>query len=242
MQLFEKIGDRGSYTLTIGNLADWYYLIGDNDAAMQVCERTIQLANELKNEELICETNIRKARLMLMGDTGVAVALMKSAYEESVEKKWHDLELKAQFCLLEWEILSGRYDNRESALSRLSRLKEKEPPPELICGINKLRGILQYTKDDQKTARISFMAAYRIARKSDLVCDSWEILSLYGSLWSGYNGPVEKRLRDLELRIFENLDERIIRLIKARLKRWLNLDLSRANSPVKEQSTAVKIR
>lgn len=239
LQLFEKIGDRGSYALTVGNLADWYYLVGDNDAASQACEQTMQLAHESKNEELICETNIRKARLMFVDDTVNAMAVMKSAYEESVEKKWHDLEMKAEFYLLEWEILKGQYGNRKSALSELSKLKEKEPPPELNCRLNMLRGLLHYTRGDQKEARISLMAAYRIARKSDLVFDSREILSLYGSLWPDRKGSEEKRLRDLELRIFENLDERIVRQIKTSLKRRLYPYLSRTNSPVREPSTAL---
>jgi hypothetical protein len=156
-----------------------------------------------------------------------------------VEKKWHDLEIKAEFYLTESEISNGQYNNWESAFSRLLELKEKEPPPEFICGINKLVGLLQHSKGDKKAARISLLTAYRIARKSDLVCDSWQILSLYGSLWPGYKGPVEKRRRDLELQIFENLDEQIVGLIKARLKRWLNMDLARANSPVKEPSSVV---
>jgi class 3 adenylate cyclase/tetratricopeptide (TPR) repeat protein len=238
LQLFEKIGDRGSYALTVGNLADWYSLVGDNDAASQAYEQTVKLAQELKNEELICETTIRKARLTFVDDTVNAMAVMKSAYEESVEKKWHDLELKAEFYLLEWEILKGRYGNRESVLSELSKLKEKEPPPELNCRINMLKGLLYHTRGDQKEARISLMTAYRIARKSDLVFDSREILSLYGSLRPDHKGSVEKRLRGLELRIFENLDDRIVKKIKTSLKRRLHLCLSLTNSPAKEPSTA----
>lgn len=242
LKLFEKIGDRGSFALTVGNLADWYYLIGDADAAMQVCERTIQLADELKNDELICETNIRKARLMFIDDTDDALAVMKRAYEESVKKKWHDLELKAQFHLLEWEILNGQCENAESALSKISKLKEKKPPSEFICGIYKLGGLLQYIRGDRETARISLMAAYRIARKSDLVYDSLEILNLYGSLWPGHEGAVEKRLKDLKPRIFENLDEPTIKMMEVRLERRLNLYYAQANSDVKKQPTVVKIR
>jgi class 3 adenylate cyclase/tetratricopeptide (TPR) repeat protein len=242
LQLFEKIGDHGSYALTIGNLADWYYLIGDHDAAMRVCERTVQLADELKNDELICETNIRKARLMLMGDADKAVAMMKRAYKESVKKKWHDLELKAEFYLLEWEILNGRCENAESALLKMSELKKKNPPPEFVCGIYKLGGLLQYIGGDRKAARISLMAAYSIARKSDLVYDSLEILNLYGSLWPGHEKPVEKKLKDLKLRIFENLDEPAIQLIKARLKRRLNLYYAQVGPVLKKRPTAVRIR
>jgi hypothetical protein len=241
LELFEKIGDRGSYALTLGNLADWHYLAGNHEAASEACESTIRLANELNNEELICETNIRKARLMWVTDSVAALVLMKRAYEESVKKKWNDLELKSEFYLLEWEILKGRNYDRGLALTRLLRLKKKEPPAEFICRIYKLMGLVQYAGGDQKAARISFMAAYRVARRSDLVYDAREVISLYSSLWPEHKESVGKRMRSLESRILENLDKRLVGQIKISLKRRLRLYLLPVDSLLRKPSTVLEI-
>jgi class 3 adenylate cyclase/tetratricopeptide (TPR) repeat protein len=218
LELFEQIGDRDSYALTVGNLADWYYQTGDVESAVSHYERTINLAKQLGNDELVCETNIRMARIMLSRQPSQAQITLRKAYSESVERKWRDLELKAEYLQLEWRILNDLEIDLQSLLREAEELRTKGPGPDQLCAIDILMGILHHRKGDIETARLALIRAYRKACMSDLVLDRWLILSLYGLVGPVSRKGVKRRIEILEARIFENLDKETVDNMKKRFE------------------------
>ncbi len=227
LDLFETIGDRSAYTMTIGNLSEWHHLIGDKESERNLNEKALELAIELGNDELKCEADIRKAR-SIGGVTAESLSLLKRANEESCVKKWHDLEIKSEYYLSEWEVLFGEGANGDFLIDGLNKLKIKEPSPEILCGIDRLIALVHFQNGNSDTARLFFMKAYKTSVISDLLSDRWEILSLYRSFYPESAKNSERKSDALRNRIFEGLDEPTALMLRARLRRRLDLYLSKA--------------
>ncbi len=240
LNLFKSIGDRSSIAMTIGNLSDWYHFMGDKDSERDLNEKALKLAVELGNDELKCEANIRKAR-SIGGVTAESLNLLKSANEKSRAKKWHDLEIKSEYHLIEWEVLFGEGGNGMSLIERLETLRAKGPPPEILCGTDRLIALVFYQRGDNEAARVSFMQAYKSSVKSDLVSDRWRILSLYRSFYPDRVRNFESKEKALRERIFEGLDKPSSLMLKARLRRRLDLYLSKAVKAVDPPAKTGKI-
>jgi class 3 adenylate cyclase/tetratricopeptide (TPR) repeat protein len=228
--LFRRIDDRNSYALTLGNLVDWHYLTGDYEASAETYKKAMNLAGELANEELVCEMEIRQAKLLAASHTGKALSLMGSALEKSGRKKWRDLELKAEFHMLEIETLYSRAGITQAELGGLERLLRKDLTPELACAAMKIKGLLLFGSGNFRGAGAALMAAYKMARRSDLALDMWEILSIYGSLWKDCAEAAAGRTIALQSRILDGLEERASKLMKSAMTRRIELYISKSGS------------
>ncbi len=228
LELFEVIGERSAFAMTIGNLSDWYHMIGDKESERRCADQALKLAAELGNEELVCEMRIRMGRLSGGFNMADSLELLKQANREARTGKWHDLELRSEFYLREWEILFEDIQQTDRSLKGLLEIREKNPPPEILCGVDGLIGLAYYQKDKLAESRIAFKNAYRIASKSDLVGHKWEILHLYRSFFPDGVRDFERKRESLMNRIFEELDDSTVSNLKTRLRRRLDLYLSRA--------------
>jgi len=237
-ELFEMIGDREAGAMTVGNLSDWYYLMGDSDSERRLINSALESSVRLRNDELICENKIRMGRFRIGEDVAESLNHLKNAQAESVERKWHDLEVKSEYHLREWETLSGDGRDADILLDRLANLRRKSPPPEILCGIDKLAGLIRYKTGDRAAARASLTDAYRTALKSDLVYDRWEISALFGTLYPENSRNGLRRENILRQRIFQGLDEKAASGLKARFGRRIDIYLSKAAAAVKPFMTA----
>ncbi len=210
MGIFIDIDDRDSEALTAGNLADWYALTGDNEKALKECEKALLLAGETENEELICETRIRKARLNFDRKIDNSL-LLESLRREAVERKWRDLELKTEFYMLEEEIQGSRFSYESLALY-LDALDRKDPPPEIKCGIRKIRTVILFKESAFHLARRSLLEAYKISLKSDLVSAAREIILLYAALFELPPFKFQSKIDRLESRMLDGLEPAIRRI------------------------------
>ena len=228
IDLFESIGERSAYAMTIGNLSDWYHFVGDKESERRYADRALKLAADLGNEELVCEMKIRMGRLVGRANAAVLLDLLKRSNHDAVSGKWHDLELKSEYYLCEWEVIFGEDRDSGLLLDKLKKIKSMEPPPEILCGVDRLIGLVYYQNGKSDEARKAFRKAYKLAIKSDLVCDKLEILHLYWSFFPGSVRKLERKSKVLKDRIIEGLDDLTVAMLQKRLKRRHDLYLSKA--------------
>lgn len=226
-EIFEKIGDQHSLGYAVGDLGFLYYRKGNSEKARDYFQRALVMAQELKDEEFILESEIRLVRVA-KADEILSLDKADSFIERAIKIGSADLKIKSLILKGIMQANSGDFAGVEEVIGIIGAINELKDYPELEIEFIKLMAVAGLYNNKRGDALKLLKNGFGKALNRDLAILALEfaIVAEAGSMMADLPSKIKDKIETLLGRVEADIGESEFRIFRASYKQKVEVSRS----------------